>query len=48
MAKSPRAGVPESGRGMSASAVRVASSTGVTAWEHTTYPTDPGGASDDA
>ena len=36
MAKSPRTGVPFTGRGMGASAVRVPSSTGVTASGHTT------------
>ncbi len=36
MAKSPCSGVPEIGRGMAASAVWVASSTGVTALVHTT------------
>src|SRR5580704_250947 len=45
-AKLPRAGVPVSPRGMSASAVRVSNSTGVTASVHTTYPTGPPGASD--
>ena len=36
MAKSPRSGVPEMGRGIAGSAVWVASSTGVTALGHTT------------
>ena len=47
MAKSPRTGDPEIGSGIGASAVRVASSTGVTALEHTTYPIDPVGARDE-
>ena len=36
MAKSPRSGVPVMGKGMAASAIWVASSTGVTALVHTT------------
>ncbi len=36
MAKSPSSGVPEMGSGIGASAVWVASSTGVTALVHTT------------
>ncbi len=46
MAKLPSDGGRGSGRGMSASAVPVASSTGVTAPGHTTYPTAPVGASE--
>src|SRR5664280_2694924 len=48
MAKFPRDGVPVTGRGIGASAVRVANSTGVTAVGHTTYPTGPGGASEES
>src|SRR5664280_855485 len=48
MAKSPRGGVPVTESRIGASAVWVASSTGVTAEGHATYPTGPGGASDES
>src|SRR5664280_1824559 len=48
MAKSPRGGVPVTESRIGASAVWVVSSTGVTAVGHATYPTGPGGASEES